>query len=167
MIYYWDIETASLEPFTPEGRVTLIGIMSESDDVIFFADPDETKLLQSFWDWTREHPQDILIGFNSLSFDYKYLVKRSIVCGVKPYLPFRFKNFDLRNAIDENHYAKGTLQEICMLISGEHKYENLSGEDVIKLFHDGDYDTLKKYLTQDLLLTKILYTRLKECEVIQ
>jgi uncharacterized protein YprB with RNaseH-like and TPR domain len=167
MIYYWDIETTSIEPFLPDARVTLIGIMSELDDVTFFADPDETKLLQSFWDWTREHTQNKLIGFNSLSFDYKYLVKRSIVCGVKPYLPFRFKNFDLRNAIDDNRYAKGSLQEICMLINGEHKYENLSGEDVIKLFHDGDYEKLKLYLKQDLILTKILYTRLKECEVIQ
>ena len=166
MIFFWDCETASLKPFLPEGRVTIIGIMSETDEVTFFDDPDETKLLQSFWDWTREHNQDILFGFNSILFDFKYCVKRSIVCGVKPYLPFRFKNFDLRNAIDENRYAEGTLGEICTLINGEHKYEDLSGEEVIKLFHEGNYEKLKLYLTQDLKMTKILYTRLKECEVI-
>jgi len=165
-IYFWDIETSSLEPFEPQARVTIIGVMSEAEEVIFFDDPDEKKLLEAFWGWVKEHSQDTLVGFNSHSFDYKYLVKRSIVCDVKPYLPFRFKNFDLRNAIDDNRYAKGSLQDICVLINGEKKYEGLEGEQVIKLFHDGDYKTLRLYLTQDLNLTRILWDRLKKVEVI-
>lgn len=88
------------------------------------------------------------------------------MCNVKPFMPFKRGILDLRNLIDSDKFAKGTLQGICMLISGEHKFEGLEGEEVIKLYYDGNYEKLKSYLTQDLILTKILYNRLKECEVL-
>jgi hypothetical protein len=81
-------------------------------------------------------------------------------------MPFRKMMLDLRNVLDSNYMAKGTLQGICMLISGEHKFDGIEGEQVIKLWYDKDIDTLQKYLQQDLSLTKTLYNRLHECGVI-
>jgi DNA polymerase elongation subunit (family B) len=143
----------------------MIGVMDEADSVSLFFDDSEKALLEAFWRFVKEHPATY-VGFNCLSFDWTYLFKRSIVCGVKPVMSFRRQMFDLRNAIDSDKFAKGTLQGICMLISNEHKFEGLNGEEVIKLFYDGDYKRLGEYQRQDLILTKILYTRMKECEVI-
>lgn len=161
MIHYWDIETTSLECWEPEARITVIGIMADEGGLItFFDDADEGVLLTQFWAWIRQHSQERLVGYNSCQYDFKYCVKRSIACNVRPYMPFRFKNFDLRNAIDENHYAKGTLNQVCTAINGEHKWEDLSGKDVIQLYYDGRIDELKRYLTQDLAMTRIVFLRL-------
>jgi DNA polymerase elongation subunit (family B) len=165
MIYYWDCETTGTNAFSPTNRVTMVGIMSETDECQFFYDNSEKDLLERFWAYVKEH-EGTYCGFNCLTFDWVYLIKRSIVCGVKPFMPFRRWIFDLRNALDSDKFATGTLGTICELISGEHKFEGLGGEEVIKLFYDGNYEKLKDYLKQDLILTKILYTRMKECGVI-
>ena len=165
-IYYWDIETTSLDALTPLSRVTMIGIMDEEATCRFFYGESEKALLEEFWQYVKERTATY-VGFNVLNFDWIFLYKRSIVLGVKPYLHFKRWILDLRNVLDSDKFAKGTLQNICLLISGEHKHDSLEGQDVIKLFYDGDYETLKIYLTQDLLLTKILYTRLLDCEVLQ
>lgn len=166
MVYFWDCETTGTDPITSTGRVTMIGVMDEADVCVFFCDEDEKALLEAFWGFVEAH-QETYVGFNCLSFDWAYLFKRSIICGVKPFLPFRRWMYDLRNALDGDKFAKGTLQGICMLISNEHKFEGLGGEEVIKLFYDKDFERLKDYLKQDLILTKILYTRMRDCEVIQ
>jgi uncharacterized protein YprB with RNaseH-like and TPR domain len=165
MEYFWDIETTGIDAFSPTARVSMIGIMGDADDTTLFFDDSEKALLEKFWQFVREH-QGTYVGFNCLSFDWVYLYKRSIVCGVKPFMPFRRWILDLRNALDSDKFAKGTLGGICMLISDEHKFEGLGGEEVIKLFYDKNYEKLKEYQKQDLILTKILYTRMKECEVI-
>lgn len=167
MIYQFDIETTGLKPFDRTGRVTMIGIMDENDQTTFIYDNDEKYLLEQFWAWTRTlNMADKVIGFNCLSFDWSYLFKRSIVCNVKPNLIFRRLLLDLRNIIDSDKFAEGKLSDICKLINGQHKTDYLEGGDVIQLFYEGDYETLKIYLKQDLCLTKILYQRLKDCEVI-
>jgi DNA polymerase elongation subunit (family B) len=143
----------------------MIGIMDEAGKTLFIYGDSEKELLENFWDYVQEH-QDTYIGFNCLTFDWVYIFKRSIICGVKPYMPFRKMMLDLRNVLDSNYMAKGTLQGICMLISGEHKFDGIEGEQVIKLWYDKDIDTLQKYLQQDLSLTKTLYNRLHECGVI-
>lgn len=160
MIYFWDIETTSLECWEKGARITIIGILADDGGLTFFDDADEKVLLTKFWIWIKDHCQSWLIGYNSHQFDFKYCTKRSIACNVKPYMPFRFKNFDLRNAIDENYYSKGTLNQVCVAINGEHKWEDLSGKDVIQLFYDEKIDELKKYLTQDLMMTQTLFVRL-------
>lgn len=165
MVYFFDAETTGVDAFSPTARVTMIGVMDETDNTTLFYDEREKSLLEKFWAFVREHPETY-VGFNCLSFDWTYLFKRSIVCGVKPVMAFRRMMYDLRNALDSDKFAKGTLQGICLLISDEHKFEGLGGEEVIKLFYDGDYKRLGEYQKQDLILTKILYTRMKECEVI-
>jgi uncharacterized protein YprB with RNaseH-like and TPR domain len=165
MIYYFDAETTGIDAFSPTARVTMIGVMGDNDETTLFYDDSEKALLERFWQFVRGH-EGTYCGFNCLSFDWVYLYKRSIVCGVKPFMAFRRWMLDLRNALDSDKFAKGTLQGICMLISNEHKLEGLGGEEVIKLFYDGDYERLKEYQKQDLILTKILYVRMKECEVI-
>jgi len=145
--------------------VTMIGVMTETDECVFFHDTYEKNLLIQFWGFVSEHTATY-VGFNILTYDWVYLVKRSIVLGVKPYINLRRWMLDLRNVIDSDKYSKGTLGGICSLINGEHKFEGLGGEEVIKLFYDGNYKKLEEYLRQDLLLTKILYIRLQECGLI-
>ncbi len=163
MIYQFDIETSDLSPW--EGRVTMIGV-SDGEEPTFFYNDDEKVLLQVFWQFVAEHKSDFFVGFNNLEFDVKFLVKRSLVQGIKPYLKFKYMNIDLRNLIDSDKYAVGTLSQICTQINGTHKWEDLKGSDVVKLFYMHDYETLKKYLSQDLALTKVLFCRLQEIGLI-
>ncbi len=165
MIYYWDIETTGIDAMTPLSRVTMIGIMDDSDQTTILCGESEKAILEDFWRFVEAH-EGTYVGFNCLLFDFVYLYKRSIILGVKPYMPFKRMILDLRNALDSDKFAKGSLQGICMLINGEHKFDGLEGEDVIQLFYNRDYEKLKKYQIQDLILTKILYMRMKDCEVI-
>jgi uncharacterized protein YprB with RNaseH-like and TPR domain len=165
MIYYWDIETTGLDAFLPTSRVTMVGIQSEDDQITIIQDESEKVLLERFWQFVVEH-LGTYVGFNNIPFDVMYLWKRSIVNNVKPNKKFKQMQLDLRNVLDSDKYAKGSLQVVCMLINNSHKTDYLEGQDVIKLFYDRDFITLQKYLEQDLRLTKILYQRLKDCEVI-
>ena len=71
------------------GRVLAIGyIFSDDDEVYVIADMDEKSLLEAFWEQYRPLFSAHWIGFNSNSFDWPFIVRRSMRYGLT--LPMEF-----------------------------------------------------------------------------
>ena len=164
-ILYFDIETTGLTAM--EDRVTCIGYANDlqSESIKVIQNIDEKKMLEEFWQLV---PLDgVLCGFNSDSFDIPFLIKRSLIHGVRI---TRFsKTIDLRKIANSfqysyNKYEKGTLAQWSVILLGIEK--STDGKEVIQAFHDKDWPTLIKHSEDDILMTQALYKRCVDCALI-
>ena len=126
---------------------------------------DEKTILEEFWDSCMDYQQ--LIGFNSLSFDVPFLVKRSWYNGVKPRRQLNLRRYvtpdrntnhiDLRQLLGNwDGYARGSLDLYAKLMLGEDK-GGIDGSMVQGLWDEGRFGDLIKYNESDAKLTYALY----------
>lgn len=90
-----------------------------------------------------------VIGFNVRSFDLEVL---------QAYYPgnvSNFKTFDILEDIKEKIGRRIALNEV--LLATLNKKKSGSGLEAINLYHEGKIEELKKYCTDDVMLTKELF----------
>lgn len=90
-----------------------------------------------------------IIGFNVKSFDLEVL---------QAYYPgnvLNFKTFDILEDIKDKIGRRIALNEIVMATLNKKK--SGSGLEAINLYHEGKIEELKKYCTDDVMLTKELF----------
>lgn len=89
------------------GRILTIGVIYEEGGKIlnrglFGRDRetmafhlDEAKTLRSFWNFVRRLNlrSDLIVGHNVLDFDLPFIIKRSVIHGVRPSLQIPFRRF--------------------------------------------------------------------------
>jgi uncharacterized protein YprB with RNaseH-like and TPR domain len=162
----WDIETFGLESM--QDRILSIGVMDvDTEEIKIFINIEEKIILEEFWEYVIDATE--MIGFNSDSFDWPYIIKRSLINNI------RISNIprtcpDLRKIVNGfwlsyDKFGKGTLRDWAQVL-GE-PCESCGGNEMPALFVKGDYGAIIKHNTEDLILTHKLYKRAEYCNLIK
>lgn len=148
------------------GRILCIGYIKEidgssSEDVIT---GDEPGILKKFWDIARD--VDLFVGFNILEFDLKFIMQRSIICGVKPSLEVSFARYRKDQVYDvmEEWGMWGrdyiSLDELCKSLGVESPKSDLDGSKVYDYYLAGRQQEIYDYCLKDVRATRELYRRM-------
>lgn len=153
---YYDIETTSLEP--GEGIVTSVVFIDKDENTRVFLndDGDERKLLMNIAKYLKKEKVLSLIGFNSKKFDDEYLSYRMRVNDVK-YEPIMNSNIDIM-LMANKLFISGSLASMAKQLGVIEKIE--LEDNPVKLFYDGDFDTLVEYNIRDVEVTKAISEKL-------
>lgn len=112
---------------------------------------------------------DIMVGFNSISFDAKILLLRAAVHGIQLLFQFDRKRYstlgnhlDLRMVLcDWNNFEQGTLSFFLDTFNMSGKTEDMDGSMVQPYWNTGRHDEIGEYCVQDCRATLALYQKLK------
>lgn len=159
-----DLESSGLNAIT--NRITCISILNLStNEIKSFYGESEIKILTSFWkeiDGAME-----IYGYNSNSFDFPFLVQRTLIHNI-PVCPtfHKIKLTDLRLIstlffTSYNKAVKGTLGQWSEHFGMGGKETN--GEEMIEFYKKGDWEGIKKHCESDINITKKLYDRILNC----
>tara|TARA_R100000808_G_scaffold6998_1_gene20576 strand:+ start:19574 stop:20248 length:675 start_codon:yes stop_codon:yes gene_type:complete len=157
------IAKAPLEATT--GRVLAIGYaFSDDPEVYVIADMGEKSILEAFWALYRPVFSATWIGFNSNSFDWPFLLRRSMKYGIT--FPFEFyqpvkwrKNFvDLMEVYACGEFQKRiSLDRLARFLGVGEKAG--SGEHFHELWKT-DREAALDYLENDIRLTKAIWEKI-------
>lgn len=153
---YYDIETTSLDP--SEGIVTSVVFIDKDNNVKTFLNDDgnEREMLNSIAKFLKKNKVLSLIGFNSKKFDDEYLSYRMRTNQIK-YEPIMNCNIDIMNMANKL-FISGSLASMAKQLGVIEKIE--LEDNPIKLFYDGDFDTLVEYNIRDVEVTKAISEKL-------
>ena len=161
-------EEERLEKLNPiDSRIVAIGIRHDGVNKTWHG--DEKEILTDAW----KHWNSIamnnrfikIVGFNVANFDLPFMTARSFILGVQ-IVPFVLKNvIDIRDKINAYRYgpSRGKLKEFAELLNLP--VLDVDGGDVDALWQQKDYETLVKYLENDLEITDAMYQRLCELRI--
>jgi len=162
--FCWDVETTGLEPF--KDRILCITIMNVDTLAIqSFCQEDEQQLIKDFWDAVKN--ADMLIGFNSHTFDYPFVIQRSLFYAIT--VNKNIKQIDLRKEStgfweSYNKFAKGKLSDWAEKFGVPVDTED--GSKMPGLFLQGKWKEVQEHCEEDVKICKRLYDRCKICKVI-
>jgi len=163
MHLFFDIETTGLNVF--ENRIIAICIQRPDSDVpVTFYGEDERKIINQFWEAAED---SILFGFNSASFDIPFIIRRSIILGVR--LKTFKQHFDLRKiancfSYSNDKYCKGKLSDWALVLGYIPKTHN--GENMVEFYNNKKWKEIKNHVEEDVFITKLLFNRLKDVDLI-
>jgi uncharacterized protein YprB with RNaseH-like and TPR domain len=176
------IARLSLSPFT--ARVVAVGMLNpesgqgkvfyqhpggtptlSADDMIEFVPGNEGEILTEFWRAVARYGQ--FITFNGRTFDCPFLMLRSAILNVKPtrnLMPYRYNANEHCDLLDQltfyGAFRKFSLDFYCRSFGiRSPKSEGISGEDVGRLFREGNYHTIAEYCLGDVRATAELFQR--------
>lgn len=149
------IEKAALSAIT--GSIVCIGIRGGDSFNILHGDGDERQLLEDFWNLWADRTK-LWIGFNTHSFDLKFIIRRSLHWGIK--LPMRIptKMWEMENSIDLVDLWKMGDRNDYISLDNLARHLGLPGKkghgkDFAALW-DSDRDAASDYLLQDVRLVE-------------
>lgn len=149
---YYDIETTSLDP--KDGILTSVVFIDEYGEIkTFINEGNEKEMLKNIALYLNKNNIMSLIGFNSKDFDDEYLAYRMRVNGIFSYNPVKSCNIDVMKMCNKL-FVKGSLASIAKQLGVIEKIELESNP--IKLFYDGDFDTLIEYNIRDVEVTRAI-----------
>jgi len=162
----FDVETTGLKPM--EDRITCISILNlEHNAPVSFYGENESLILKQFWNAIKDVTK--AISFNGDGFDIAFLIKRSLINNVR--VTNLFKNhIDLKKVVNcffftYNKYEKGKLTDWGKILGIKVITEN--GAEMIKHYEKKDWKTIKAHCEEDVMLTKALFMRCKECGLLE
>lgn len=131
---------------------------------------DEAAVLEAFWNRLRDFRTgpDRIVGHNIFDFDLKFILKRSIILGVKPTVDFSFARYRNHPVFDTMHewerWSYGgrislhVLAEVLGLPSS--KKDGIDGSKIWELYCAGQHRLIKDYCLRDVKLTRAIYRRM-------
>lgn len=148
-------------PFPLKEKITIISLHNlDTDEKKSFYGDDEKAILEKFWECIQD--DDVLIGFNSISFDDKYLVTRSFVNSVKIK---RFTSQDVRMVFaKEDMWLKGKLSDYAEAIG--FKPETKNGSLMREFYLSGNWEGIKAHCEEDVMITSMIYKKCQECGIL-
>lgn len=133
-------------------------IIPEKDSFSYETFENEKELLERFWKLSFGYEQ--FVTYNGENFDFPYLMIRSGINRVK--MPFEIKRWgsekfiDLQVKIRQNHGFK--LEMLCKAFGIENpKDKGVRGDEVSKLYYDGEFNKIADYVARDAVATTELY----------
>lgn len=160
---YYDIETTSLDP--KDGIITSIVFIDKNNNIKTFINEDgnEMNMLQNVTDFLLKNNIMSLIGFNSKKFDDEYLRYRMNINQIK-YNPIMNCNIDIMQMCNKL-FINGSLASIAKQLGVIEKIE--LENNPIKLFYNGDFDTLIEYNIRDVEVTKAIAEKMNILPFVQ
>lgn len=162
------LEDAALSAIT--GRVLVIGVLWSGKSTPNYYEGEEKDMLEAFWlEYTYSRNVTApppWVGFNTNGFDIPFIIRRSIVCGVKPAKLITERGYPMDHLIDLRQIwaagergpgVKGSLDVLARLCCIGSKTGN--GGEFAALYADEPAKALA-YLENDLRLTAALAERM-------
>lgn len=133
-------------------------IKPEKDNFTYKTFATEKELLEEFWKMTPKYEQ--FVTYNGDTFDFPYLMIRSGINRVK--MPFEIKKWgsdkflDLQTKIRQSHAFK--LEMLCKAFGIVNpKEKGVHGDDVTRLYNEGEFNKIADYVARDATATTELY----------
>ena len=159
VVYFQDGGT-NLEPFEEEG--------------VAYKPTSEKEMLQGFWQGALNYQE--FITFNGRGFDLPYIIARSGVHKVKVTKDLMSHRFLGQMRFGEVHidlqemvsyygavWKPGGLHMWCRAMGiTSPKEAGVAGDDVGRLYREGEYENIARYNARDLWATRDLYHRWRE-----
>ena len=118
-----------------------------------------TAMVQRAWELIDE--ADVVVGYNSKSFDMKHLKREFVLAGMTP--PSPYKDVDLMLAVKRQFkFASNKLDHVAKQLGLGAKVQH-DGFDLWRRCMEGDakaWATMRRYNKHDVVLTEQLYDRL-------
>lgn len=152
------------------GRVRSRGVLGFDEDTGRFVD-DERGMLLDFWELLRgfEPSLDVLVGHNIAGFDLPFLLKRSIVRGVRPTVSIRTPRYRTTPVADTmlvwnawNYHQYTTLSTLARALElSDPKGNGVDGASVYELWCDETrHRDIARYCMGDVETTRAVYGRI-------
>lgn len=151
-----DYDKAALHWTT--GKVVCICAQSGKDEFAL-ADSDERKVLIQFCTWLEGKESAVLVGKSNRIFDDGFLKGRLLAQSMDiPYI-LTLKSYDILDfwGFGRGHPQHASLNDISLALGIGSK--NGHGSDVAELVEKGDYDAIREYCMNDVVLTKAIWER--------
>lgn len=179
-------EGLGFSPLT--GRIVALGLFDLERDkgVVYYTGPKEKEpdreengytykvrseegLLAEFWQGAEHY--DTFVTFNGRAFDAPFLFHRSAIYGIRPsknLLEGRYPNqqktvrhVDLQDELTffGAMNRRPSLHLFCRAYGMESPKGEVCGDDVAKLYQNGEFLTIAKYNARDVLATTELYKK--------
>lgn len=173
--YFFDIETfasdlndvqdykGDYKPNPPKERIVCISVLDlQNSKVQSFYGLEEEKILKQFWDCLK--PGDLLIGFNSDSYDLPIIKVRTFANNVTlNYSLSEIQFLDIRKLFYGNNFLRGTLGDFVRLCGISVKTQN--GSLMRGCILKEDWDSVVSHCEEDVYLTKEVYKRFDGCNL--
>lgn len=161
--------------YAPFGKVVTVVVGRVKDNKIYlktYASYNEKELLEEF---NRDlelvyqsNPNTKMVGFNSNGFDSPYLLKRSVINGVRPATPidegaskpWELKALDLSKVWQGSAFYPDSLVAVATALGLPSPKDALDGSQVSTAFYEGRLDEIVKYCLKDVETTARVYRKL-------
>lgn len=169
--YYY--EKAPL--YAPFGRVVTIVVGRIKDNKIYlkhYASYNEKELLEQFnadlQQVYERNPNTRLVGFNSNGFDSPYLLKRTVINGIKPASPldegtakpWELKALDLAKIWQGTAFYPDSLIAVATALGLPSPKDALDGSQVSEAFYEKRLNEIVLYCLKDVETTIRVYRKL-------
>lgn len=169
--YYY--EKAPL--YAPFSKIVSIVVGRVKDGVIYivpYASENEKDLLEAFNSDLQKvysaNPRVRLMGFNSNGFDSPFILKRSLVNGVKPARPidegtskaWELKALDLSKIWQGTSFYPDSLVAVAAAFGLPSPKDALDGSMVSQAFYEGRLEEIVKYCIKDVETTTRLFRKM-------
>jgi 3'-5' exonuclease len=149
----------------PEGTPS----WTDADGAVTYLPGDERAILMQFWEWIPRFGQ--MISFNGRAFDGPFLHVRSAMLGIRAtrnLVPYRYDASRHCDLLEQFTYYNTTrrfsLDFFCLAFGIESpKRQGVTGLDINALHAEGRYREIAEYNHRDLLATRALYERWRDC----
>ena len=153
-----------------DGRPVERGCFGWNQETVRFG-TDERKLLSDFWEGLRgfDRSRDTIVGHNVLDFDLPFILKRSIICGVRPTVNFSFARyqrqpiFDTMREWDCWNYRQWTgLDKLAAALGLAPPKDGAiaGGGGVYEAYLAGRHREIYEYCLRDVETTRLAYRRM-------
>ena len=136
---------------------------------------DERIILAEFWLRMKTFRPNVdrIVGHNIYDFDLKFILKRSIIHGVRPTVDLSFARYRNQPIFDTmyewerwSYGSKIRLETLAIALGFESSKQNgVNGSQIHSLFEAGEHRAIHDYCLKDVELTRAIYKRMvfEEC----
>jgi len=131
---------------------------------------DERVILTEFWRRMKSFRPNIdrIVGHNIYDFDLKFILKRSIVHGVRPTVDLsfaRYRNQPIYDTMCEwerwSFSSRVSLDTLARALNLESsKQDGVNGSQIFNLYQAGEHRKIRDYCLKDVELTRAIYKRM-------
>lgn len=135
---------------------------------------DEREMLARFWERLRGFSTNLdrVVGHNVMDFDLKFILKRSVILGVRPTVEFSFARYRNRPIFDTMRewecWGPSSTVKLDVLARAlglrSSKEDGVDGGRVYDLFLKGEHEAIRDYCLRDVRLTREIYRRMTFAE---
>lgn len=153
------------------GRILCLGYIKEIPGKLVvegIITGDEKEILIQFWDIAKD--VNLFIGHNILDFDMRFIMKRSVIHGVKPTVEINFakyKNdiiYDTMREWERWSEKKIDLDKLAKVLGLPSSKTELNGSQVYNYYIEGKLEEIYNYCKADVSLVRKIYNKMNFIE---
>jgi DNA polymerase elongation subunit (family B) len=131
---------------------------------------DEAVVLAGFWKLLRDFNRfrDTIVGHNIMDFDLPFIIKRSIINGIRPTVDFCFARYQRQPIFDTmrewdcwNFKSRTSLDKLAIALNlPSPKDGEITGANLYDAYLEGRYREIYEYCMRDVKTTRNIYRKM-------